>query len=59
MKYLWISILLLVSRALKSTENLHTDTFNPVIFMLLAEKFPEIFPKHKGYFFISESFALN
>ena len=28
--------------------------------MLLAEKSPKIFPKHKGYFFcISESFALN
>ena len=28
-------------------------------FMLLAEKSPEIFPTHKRYFFISESFALN
>ena len=27
--------------------------------MLLAEKSAEIFHKHKGYFFISESFALN
>ena len=27
--------------------------------MLLAEKSPEIFPKHKRYFFISETFALN
>ena len=27
--------------------------------MLLAEKSPEIFPKHKEYFFIPESFALN
>ena len=27
--------------------------------MLLAEKFTEIFLKHKGYFFISESFALS
>ena len=27
--------------------------------MLLAKKSPEMFPKHKGYFFISESFALN
>ena len=40
--------------------------FNPVFFffffffsMLLAEKSTEIFPKHKEYFFISESFALN
>ena len=27
--------------------------------MLLAEKSPEIFPKHKRYFFISETFAQN
>ena len=27
--------------------------------MLLAEKSPEIFPKHKGYLFISEFFALD
>ena len=27
--------------------------------MLLTQKSPEIFPKHKGYFLISESFALN
>ena len=34
--------------------------FNPVFFfMLLAEKCPEIFPKYKGYFFVSEYFALN
>ena len=26
---------------------------------LLVEKSPEIFPKHKGYLFISESFALK
>ena len=26
---------------------------------VLAEKSPEIFPKHKEYFFISEYFALN
>ena len=25
--------------------------------MLWAEKYPEIFPEHKGYFSISESFA--
>ena len=29
------------------------------IFMFLAEAFPEIFPKHKGYIFISQYFALN
>ena len=33
--------------------------FNAVFFMLLAKKSPETFPKHKGYFFISEYFALN
>ena len=27
--------------------------------MLLAEKSPEIIPKHKGYFLISECFALK
>ena len=27
--------------------------------MLLTEKSPEAFPKHKGHFFVSESFALN
>ena len=27
--------------------------------MLLAEKFSELFPKHKGHFFILESFALE
>ena len=37
----------------------YTYPFNSVSFMLLAEKSPEIFRKHKGYFFISESFALN
>ena len=34
----------------------YTNPFNPV-FLMLAEKSPEIFPK--GYFFISESFVLN
>ena len=28
-------------------------------FMLLAVKFFKLFPKHEGYYFISESFALN
>ena len=32
---------------------------NLVFLMLLTEKYPEIFPKHKKYFFISGSFALN
>ena len=36
-----------------------TYPFSPAFFMLLAEKSPEIFPKHKEYFAISESFALN
>ena len=30
-----------------------------VFFMLLSEKSLEIFSKRKGYFFISESFAMN
>ena len=33
--------------------------FNPVFFTLLAKKSPKIFPKHKGYLFVSELFALN
>ena len=37
----------------------HTHPLNPVFFMLLAKTFPQTFPKHKGCFFISESFALN
>ena len=37
----------------------HKHPFKPVfLFLLLAEKSPEIFPKHK-IIFISESFALN
>ena len=41
-------------------EKLYTHPFSPVVsFMLLAEKFHEIFPKQKTYFFISESFTLN
>ena len=38
---------------------MYTHPFNPVFFLLLAGKSPETFPKHKEYFFISESFALN
>ena len=39
----------------------HTNThkFNPVSSTLLAEKFPEILPRHKGNFFIAEYFALT
>ena len=33
--------------------------FDPVFIMLLAEIYPEIFPKCKKYFFISESLSLN
>ena len=48
---------------LYNPRKLYTHPFNHVclllFFMLLAEKFPEVFPKHKGCFFISESFALN
>ena len=33
--------------------------FNPVFFILLAVKSFEIFPKHNGYGFISESFAFS
>ena len=40
-------------------EKLHMHPINPVYFILLAEKSPEIIPKDKGYFFISKSFALN
>ena len=36
-----------------------THPFNLDFFMLLAEKSPKIFLEHKGYIFISESFALN
>ena len=57
-KSLWISMLL-VSKVLQSTEKLYTHPFNPVFFMLLAEKSPEIFPKCKRYFYILKSFALN
>ena len=51
--------MLLVSKVLQSTEKLYTHPFNPVFFMLLAEKSPEIFPKCKRYFYILKSFALN
>ena len=48
--------------SIKSTiikEKSHMHPINPVCFILLAEKSPEIIPKDKGYFFISKSFALN
>ena len=32
---------------------------NPVFFLLLTVKPLETFPKHNGYGFISETFALN
>ena len=56
-KYVRISIILLVSKVVWSTENSYTHPFNPIFFMLLAP--PEIFPKRKGYFLIWESVALN
>ena len=47
---MWISIILLVPKALQSTEKSGPNPFNHVFFMLLAKKSPEIFPKHKGCF---------
>ena len=35
------------------------NPFNPAFFILLVEKSPEIFPKHKRYFFSSESLAFK
>ena len=35
------------------------DICNPVFFVLIDVQSFEIFPKHKEYFFISESFALK
>ena len=45
---MYISIILLVSKVLYSTKN-HKHTH-----LILAENSLEIFPKHKGCFFISE-----
>ena len=48
--------------SIKSTiikEKSHMHPINPVYFIFIAEKSPEIIPKDKGYFFISKSFALN
>ena len=38
---------------------IHRHPFNSVFIRLLAEKSPAMLPKHKGYLFIFESFALN
>ena len=38
-------------------KTVHTP-FNPVLSMLLAETSPEIFPKHKEYFFLFQSLLL-
>ena len=40
-------------------EKLWTYPFNPVFIILLTENSFEVSPKHNGYGFISESFALN
>ena len=37
--------------------NAHVHLFNPDFFILLAEKSPEKYPKHKGCCSISELFA--
>ena len=45
--------------ALQSTEKILKTPFNPVFFILLIVKVFEMLPKHNGYGFISEFFALN
>ena len=47
-KYLWISIISLVSIGLKSTEKIFTTPFNPAFFILLIVKSFEILPKHSA-----------
>ena len=59
MKYFLILIMLLVSKVLSSTEKLYTHPFNPLSFLSLAEKYPEIFPEHEGYFFYSRIFCFD
>ena len=51
--------MLLVSKVLQSTEKSYTRPFNLVIFILLAEKSHEIFPKHKEYFFYVKIFCFE
>ena len=49
-----------INSAIINKKIVHTPISSCFLFsMFLAGKSPEIFPKHKGYFFISESFALN
>ena len=50
LKYIWIS---------KISVKPFTTPFNPVFFMLTIVKSFEVLPKHNGYGFIFESFALN
>ena len=38
---------------------MYTHPFNPVFYMLIAEKSPEIFPKHKGCFFNFRIFSFE
>ena len=45
--------------SLKKKNPKHTHIILFFFFMFVAKKSPEIFLKHKGHFFISESFALN
>ena len=47
------------SIALQSTLRSQTYPFNPVFFIWSTDQSFEMFPKHKGYAFISESFALS
>ena len=46
-----------IDKALKSTEESYTYPFNPAFFFSCYYISPEIFPKHKGYIFVSESIA--
>ena len=48
-----------IAKIVDQTSTLCTGWVNPVFVMLLAEKSPEIIPKLKEDFFISESFTLN
>ena len=58
-KYSYISKILLLLIDLQSTEKKFTPLFDPVCFILSIVKSFETLPKHNGYFFIFESFALN
>ena len=47
-----------INSSIMNRKIIHTPTSSH-FFMLLVEKSPEIFPKHKESLIISESFALN